>query len=155
MHTIASTAFDQTGVNVTADGRPYLGSPTGSPSYVETFVKSKVSTWSSLVTSLADIATTPPHAAYSALNHGLSSKWTYMCRTTPITSHLMKPLDESLRTHLIPSFTGNPPPNEIETALLALYQQGKEDLEFLYHPSRPHTNTAPPNKLHLPVVTAL
>ncbi len=119
-HTIASTAFDQTGVNVTADGRPYLGSPIGSPSYVETFVKSKVSTWSSLVTNLADIATTQPHAAYAALNHGLSSKWTYMCRTTPITSHLMKPLDESLRTHLIPSLTGNPPPNDIETALLAL-----------------------------------
>ncbi len=81
---------------------------------METFAESKVASWSSLVTNLADIA------AYSALNHGLSSKWTYMCRTTPNMSHLLTPLEDVLRTNLIPSLTGNPPPNDTERTLFAL-----------------------------------
>ena len=87
---------------------------------METFAESKVACWSSLVTNLADIATTQPHAAYSALNHGLSSKWTYMCRTTPNMSHLLTPLEDVLRKNLIPSLTGNPPPNDTERTLFAL-----------------------------------
>ena len=98
--TFGSSTFDQTGVNITPDGRLYLGAAIGSPSYVENYVRSKVSSWCSLVSNLADFATIQPHAAYSALNHGLSSKWTYLiCRTTPSNSHLMKPLDEILPVH--------------------------------------------------------
>ena len=119
-HTLGSSTFDQTGVNITPDGRPYLGAAIGSPSYVENYVQSKVSSWCSLVSNLADFATTQPQAAYSALNHGLSSKWTYLSRTTPNISHLMKPLDEILRTHLLPALTGNSPPNDTESALFAL-----------------------------------
>ena len=89
---------------------------------MESFAESKVASWSALVTNLADIATTQPHAAYSALNHGLSSKWTYMCRTTPsrIMSQRLAPLDEALRKKLIPSLTGTPPPNDTEYTLFAL-----------------------------------
>ena len=119
-HTLGSYFFDWTGVNTTSDGRPYLGAPIGSPHYVENYVLSKVSSWCSLVSNLAEFATTQPHAAYSALNHGLSSKWTYLCRTTPNISQLMIPLDEILRTHLLPSLTGNPPPNDMESTLFAL-----------------------------------
>ncbi|XP_064384670.1 uncharacterized protein LOC135333619 [Halichondria panicea] len=121
-HTIGSTTFHQTGVNVTPDGRPYPGSPIGSPGYMESFAESKVASWSALVSNLADIATTQPHAAYSALNHGLSSKWTYMCHTTPsrIMSQRLAPLDEALRKKLIPSLTGTPPPNDTECRLFAL-----------------------------------
>ena len=116
-HTLGSSTFDQTGVNITPDERPYLGAAIGSPSYVENYVQS---TWCSLVSNLADFATTQPQAAYSALNHGLSSKWTYLSRTTPTIIHLMKPLDEILRTHLLPALTGNPPPNDTESAFFAL-----------------------------------
>ena len=117
MLTLGSSTFDQTGVNITPDGRPYLGTAIGSPSYVENY---KVSSWCSLVSNLADFATTQPQAAYTALNHGLSSKWTYLSRTTPNISHLMKPLDEILRTHLLPALTGNPHPNDTDSALFAL-----------------------------------
>ena len=97
--TVGSSTFDQTGVNITPDGRPHLGVAIGSPSYVENYVRSIVSSWCSLVSNLADFATIQPHAAYSALNHGLSSKWTYLCQTTPSISHLMKPRDEILPVH--------------------------------------------------------
>ena len=57
---------------------------------------------------------------YSALTHSLSSKWTYLCRTVPNISHLLKPLDDALQTKLIPALTGRPPPNDLECALFAL-----------------------------------
>ena len=92
----------------------------GSAEYVENYVKSNVSSWQSSVCNLVTIATTQPHAAYSALTHGLSSKWTYLCRTIPNISHLLTLLDDALQTKLIPALTGRPPPNDLERALLAL-----------------------------------
>ena len=119
-HAAGVSTFAGTGVNVTSEGRPYLGAAVGSAEYVENYVKSKVSSWESSVCNLATIATTQPHAAYSALTHSLSSKWTYLCRTVPNISHLLKPLDDALQTKLIPALTGRPPPNDLECALFAL-----------------------------------
>ena len=95
-HTAGFSTFAGTGVNVTSDGRPYLGAAVGSANYVENYVKSKVSSWLSSLYNLTNIAKTQPHAAYSALTHGLSSKWTYLCRTVPNISDLLKPLDDTL-----------------------------------------------------------
>ena len=119
-HTAGLSTFAGTGVNVTPDGRPYLGAAVGSAEYVENYVKSKVDSWLSIVRNLTTIAKTQPHAAYSALTHGLSSKWTYLCRTVPNISNLLKPLDDILRTKLIPTLTGRPPPSDLECALFAL-----------------------------------
>ena len=119
-HAAGVSTFAGTGVNVTSEGRPYLGAAVGSAEYVENYVKSKVSSWQSSVCNLATIATTQPHAAYSALTHSLSSKWTYLCRTVPNISHLLKPLDDALQTKLIPALTGRSPPNDLECALFAL-----------------------------------
>ena len=119
-HAAELSTFDGTGVNVTSDGRPYLGAAVGSAEYVENYVESKVSSWRSSVCNLTTIAKTQPHAAYSALTHGLSSKWTYLSRTIPNISNLLKPLDDTLRTKLIPTLTGRPPPSDLECALCAL-----------------------------------
>ena len=119
-HAAGVSTFAGTGVNVTSEGIPYLGAAVGSAEYVENYVKSKVSSWQSSVCNLATIATTQPHAAYSALTHSLSSKWTYLCHTVPNISHLLKPLDDALQTKLIPALTGRPPPNDVEYALFAL-----------------------------------
>ncbi len=40
------TAFENTGVKVTAEGRPYLGAAIGTPDYIQQHVTSKVSEWS-------------------------------------------------------------------------------------------------------------
>ena len=119
-HAAGTSTFAGTGVSVTSEDRPYLGAAVGSAEYVENYVKSKVSSWQSSVCNLATIATTQPHAAYSALTHGLSSKWTYLCHTIPNISHLLTPLDDALQTKLIPAPTGRPPPNDLERALFAL-----------------------------------
>ena len=114
------STFTDPGVNVTSDGRPYLGAAVGSRKFVEKHVESKVNSWLSCVCNLTTIAKTQPHAAYSALTHGLLSKWTYLCRAVPNISNLLKPLDDILRTKLIPALTGRPPPSDLECALFAL-----------------------------------
>ena len=75
--TISSIAG--TGVNITPEGRPYLGTAIGSQEYVEAHVELKVNEWLSCVNQLAEIAKTQLHAAFAALTHGLMSKWTYSC----------------------------------------------------------------------------
>lgn len=114
------STFTDTGLNVTSDGRPYLGAAVGSRKFVEKHVESKVNSWLSCVCNLTTIAKTQPHAAYSALTHGLLSKWTYLCRAVPNISNLLKPLDDILHTKLIPALTGRPPPSDLECALFAL-----------------------------------
>ena len=69
---------------------------------------------------LSEIAKSQPHAAYSALVHGLSSRWSYLSRVTPNISHLLISLDTALRTELLPALTGRPTPNDQECALFAL-----------------------------------
>ena len=77
LHDAAVSFFANTGVSVTSNGRPYLGAAIGSREYVAGQVESKVNEWTSNIQCLATIAMTQPHAAYTALTHGLMSKWTY------------------------------------------------------------------------------
>ena len=57
-HTTGTSIFADTGVNVTSDGRPYLGAAVGSKEFVEIYVESKVKSWLSSVCNLATIART-------------------------------------------------------------------------------------------------
>ena len=93
-------------VNVTLDGRPYLGAVIGSNDYIEEYVNSKVRAWSSSINILSDVAMSQPQVAFLALTHGLLNKWTYINCVVPNISHLLVPLDELLRTNLIPAITG-------------------------------------------------
>ena len=116
----AENIFADSGVNITSHGRPYLGAPLGSPEFIEEYISSKVGEWTSSITTLSEIAVSQPHAAYSALTHGLSSKWSYLSRVTPNISHLLNPLDVALKTKLLPALTGRPIPNDQECTLFAL-----------------------------------
>ena len=100
-HEEASAIFADSGVNITADGRPYLGAAIGSQEFIEDYVRSKVKTWSSNIAQLSEIAMSQPHASFTALTHGLQSKWTYLCRVIPNIGHLLSPLDEKLRSDLL------------------------------------------------------
>ncbi|XP_064391050.1 uncharacterized protein LOC135338886 [Halichondria panicea] len=119
-HDRATNIFAGSGVNVTPEGRPYLGAAIGSREYIAEYVNTKVQLWSSSINTLSNIAKSQPHAAYSAITHGLLSKWTYLSRVVPNLSHLLVPLDNTLRTKLIPAITGRPPPNSVECDLYAL-----------------------------------
>ena len=116
----AAKAFDGTNVNVTSEGRPYLGSPLGSDDYTSQFVSEKVLKWATELKLLSTIVSTQPHAAYSALTHGLSSKWTYLSRTTPDIGHHLQLLEDIIRSDLIPNITSRPPPCDSMRNLFAL-----------------------------------
>ena len=116
----AKAAFAGTRVNITNHGRPYLGAAIGTNDFVSTYVKTKVKEWISYIDQLGLIAKTQPHAAFSALTHGLSSKWTYLSRTIPDIYDLLLPLDNAIRSKLIPELTGRPPPNDLEFNLFSI-----------------------------------
>ncbi len=65
----AIAKFEDTNINITSDGRPYLGAPLGTLEYGSKFVSENVSKWSSELQLLSEIAITQPHAAYTALIH--------------------------------------------------------------------------------------
>ena len=116
----AKEAFKGTLVNITTEGRSHLGAPLGTREYIEQYVNKKVTEWCSELEKLTSIAETQPHAAYAAITHGLASKWNYISRTTPNIGNLLNPIEDTLRTKLIPKLTGRPPPNDAERDLLAL-----------------------------------
>ena len=47
----------------------------------------------------------------------MSSKWSYLSRTTPCIGQYLEKLDNILQCHLILNLTGRPPPNETERDL--------------------------------------
>ena len=70
----AAERFLNTRVNITTEGKRHLGAALGSRSFVVSYTQDKVKEWASSIQKLASIATTQPHAAYSAFTHGLASK---------------------------------------------------------------------------------
>ena len=93
----AKTLFQGTGVSITAEGKRHLGAAIGTNSFVESYVKRKVSVWVHEVEHLSSIAVTQPHAAYAAFTHGQTSKWTYLSRTIPDIGDLLKPVENAIR----------------------------------------------------------
>ena len=116
----AEEIFAGTGVHITCEGRPYLGSPLGTEDFINKFVRNKVEVWSGELTLLSSIALGQPHAAFAAYVHGLQSKWSFLSRTTPSINHLLHPLEAILRTLFIPAITGRSPPNDEIRHILAL-----------------------------------
>ncbi len=71
----AHNVFPNTGIQISDKGRPYLGAAIGQQCFVDEFVSSKVSGWIKVLDTLCNTAQSQPHAAYSALAHGVMSKW--------------------------------------------------------------------------------
>ena len=55
------STFANSGINITTEGRPYLGAAIGTEKYIE---KSKVAKWTANITTLSLFAKTQPHASY-------------------------------------------------------------------------------------------
>ena len=66
-YTSALSAFHGTNLNITTTGKPHLGAPLGTQSFVTQYVKDKIDNWVNNVIALSHIATTQPHAAYPIL----------------------------------------------------------------------------------------
>ena len=70
----AQAVFDGTGVNVTQEGKRYLGVSLGTKAFTGNFVSEKVLKWTKEIEVLSTFAVSQPHAAYACYTHGLSSK---------------------------------------------------------------------------------
>ncbi len=58
-------------MSITVEGKRHLGAAIGTNSFVESYVKRKVSGWVHEVERLSSIAVTQPHAAYAAFTQAL------------------------------------------------------------------------------------
>ena len=118
--TNAKEVFKGTNISITEQGKRHLGAALGTRSFVESYVKAKVSEWVNAVERLSSIAHTQPHAAYAALTHGLMNKWTYLTRAIPNISYLLQPLEDTIRQKFLTSLTGRYSFNDVTRELMAL-----------------------------------
>jgi len=116
----AVQAFSGTNVRITTAGRRELGAPIGPRKFTEEFVQGKVAHWVKQLDRLTTIARSQPHAAYSALTHGLCARWTYLSRTVPNIGQLLEPIETSIRQNLLPAITGQPAPSDQTRSLFEL-----------------------------------
>ena len=116
----AKSIFEGTNICITSGGSRHLGAVIGSSECRDEFVVDKVKTWIDKIRVLADIALTQPHAAYSALTHGVASRWSFITRTTPDIQNLLQPLEDAIHQLLIPALTGRPPCSNVERDIFAL-----------------------------------
>ena len=63
----AKQVFENTNINITSEGRPYLGAAIGSQNFTNDYLRNKVEDWSNELPSLEAAAKKEPHLAYVAL----------------------------------------------------------------------------------------
>ena len=113
----AVDTFGSTGIKISCEG---AGVPIGTEDFIKEFVREKVADWQASVEVLSSFATSQPHAAYSAMTHGLSSQWLFLQRTVPALSPLLQPLENTISDHFIPALTGRGSCTKLECDLFAL-----------------------------------
>ena len=116
----ACKLFNGTNVSVTSEGVVVLGSPVGSPSYVQSVISKRVEVWCKKLKVLADIAVSQPQSAYSAFTHGLFGEWTYLFRTCSFDESLIQPLEDCMRQVFIPALLGRDAVSDLERDWLSL-----------------------------------
>jgi len=107
------------GIEINTEGTRHLGAAVGNPDFKEKYVKHKVDNWVSAVKKLAAIATTQPHAAFSAFTQSLQGQWTFLSRSMPGVSHLFQPLEDSIRHDFVRSLLKREV-NDLERDMLSL-----------------------------------
>ena len=115
----AKRLFHNYDIRITSDGRRHLGAAIGNTEFVKSYVNEKLSSWTDELNRLSYIAQTQPHAVYTAFTHGLKHKFTYLMRTIPNISELLKPLDVAIN-NFVKSLFNNYNFNETERLLLSL-----------------------------------
>ena len=101
------SVFKGSGVSITSEGHSYLGAAVGTKSFVKNYAFNIVKVFLEELDVLTTIASSQPHAAYTALTHGLSSKWTYLSKTIPdlFPTCTLLPIEQKLHREFLPSIT--------------------------------------------------
>ena len=99
----AKSLFSSTNIKLTIEGKRHLGAALGTFDFRSQYAAEKVEVWCNELRCLADFAKTQPQAAYSAFTHGTLNKYTYFMRTIPDMNEFIKPVDDVIRSELLPS----------------------------------------------------
>ena len=78
----------------------------GSDTFRNKFVSEKVQKWCQDVKQLSSIAAEEPQAALTAYTKSICHRWTFVQRTIPGVSELFQPLEDCIRSDLIPALVG-------------------------------------------------
>lgn len=114
---VADNVFSDTKINITTDGKKYLGSFIGTQDEKEKYIIGLVNEWIVQIKKLAKIALFEPHAAYAAYISGFQHKFNYFIRTL---NKYIKVLDDVIDNTLIPALTEGHKCTENERILLSL-----------------------------------
>eukprot|EP01002_Notosolenus_urceolatus_P004821 NODE_227_length_2442_cov_30.139992_g170_i1.p1 GENE.NODE_227_length_2442_cov_30.139992_g170_i1~~NODE_227_length_2442_cov_30.139992_g170_i1.p1 ORF type:complete len:701 (-),score=136.70 NODE_227_length_2442_cov_30.139992_g170_i1:339-2351(-) len=87
-------------------GRRYLGGGIGGHGYRRRYVSEKVQTWCRELQSVADMAKVDPQAAHCLLTKGVVSKWRFLMRTTAAEPAWFQPMEDALRSKVLPALLG-------------------------------------------------
>ena len=116
----AKQIFGETRINITTEGRKYLGGYVGTTEGAESYVQELLDDWIKQLQELTKIAKSEPQAAYSAFVSGFQHKMTYFIRTIPGLTSILKPLDDYLTEHFIPAITEGHILSEADRKLISL-----------------------------------
>ena len=116
----AKEIFHNTNLNITTEGKRYLGSALGNDSFLEAFVRNKVAGWVREIETLSEFAKTQPHAAFAVYTHCTLHKWSFISRTTLGISELLQPVEDAILFCLLSSLTGRDAFSPLERELIAL-----------------------------------
>lgn len=79
--------FSGTSIIVTNYGHSFLGSPHGSPAFIDKFVSENIAQWSTELPLLSAIAQSQPHAAFAALPMVFGKMGLFVHTTAGISPH--------------------------------------------------------------------
>ena len=116
----ASEAFHNTGVQIISQGKWYLGAALGTASFIEAYVGLQVEKWVLEIEGLASIASSQPHAAYTAFTHGLSTSWNYVSCTILDIGDLLDPVEKAIIHKHLPALTGRSAVSDLARELFSL-----------------------------------
>ena len=69
----AHDLFKDSSINISTEGRPCLGAPIGTATFINEFVSAKMEYWRSVFSILSDKSSSSLHTAYAAYTHGISN----------------------------------------------------------------------------------
>ena len=98
--TVKEDKLNNANVNITMQGKRYLGAVIRSNEYREEYVKDLVNDWNNQLVLLSSIAESQPQAAYFAFLSGFKSKLNYFMRPFPGISQFLDPVEETFRNKL-------------------------------------------------------
>ena len=116
----AQKVFKGTSLNITMEGRKYLGGFIGSNEARDTYIHSLVDGWKTQLEKLCEVAKAEPQAAFNGFSSGFRHKLTYHMRVIPDLKDYLGQLDKILDYYFIPSITGGHICSDEERKLIAL-----------------------------------